>query len=288
MTGARMSIPAPSRGTTLATLRDAIGRLETAEMIAHARAALGHEAADHALGGGLSMGALHEVYARAGPEVAVAPGFAAALTQRIVPRRDLIWIRQEAAARMIGELDLHGFAELGCDPRQIIAVRVNDAGDALRAAAEALTCNALGAVVLELWGDTKAVDLRASRKLTLAAQGSGVTPIVVRLAATPHESTAASRWVIGAAPSDVMQKNHRTWRAEVWGAPVFDAELVRNRHGRTGRWIMEWNCDARSFSAPAAHGGLAAIPADRSSRTPAARVPASVARVEPVRWVRRG
>ena len=31
------------------------------------------------------------------------------------------------------------------------------------------------------------------------------------------------------------------WSA--WGTPVFDAQLVRNRHGPVGRWIMEWKCD---------------------------------------------
>ena len=33
-----------------------------------------------------------------------------------------------------------------------------------------------------------------------------------------------------------------------WGAPVFDAQLVRNRHGPVGRWIMEWKCDECLFS----------------------------------------
>ena len=49
---------------------------------------------------------------------------------------------------------------------------------------------------------------------------------------------------------------------------VFDAQLVRNRHGPVGRWIMEWKCDECLFSEPAreqtAHSQpVAATPAHR-------------------------
>ena len=54
----------------------------------------------------------------------------------------------------------------------------------------------------------------------------------------------------------------RAWNA--WGAPVFDAQLVRNRHGPVGRWIMEWKCDECLFSEPAANPQpVAAAPAHR-------------------------
>ena len=56
---------------------------------------------------------------------------------------------------------------------------------ALRTAADALACDALGAVVLEVWGEARQLDLVASRKLTLAAQASGVTALLLRVAAPP-------------------------------------------------------------------------------------------------------
>src|SRR5262249_36160098 len=73
-------------------------------------------------------------------------------------------------------------------------------------------------------------------------QTSGVTGLLLRLAAEPAPSTAESRWIVRAAhsPPDA------SWSE--WGAPRFDAELVRNRHGPTGRWIMEWKCDECLFS----------------------------------------
>ena len=53
----------------------------------------------------------------------------------------------------------------------------------MRTAADALACDALGAVVLEVWGEARQLDLVASRKLTLAAQASGVTALLLRMAA---------------------------------------------------------------------------------------------------------
>ena len=126
-------------------------------------------------------------------------------------------------------------------------------------AADALACDAVGAVVLEVWGEARQLDLVASRKLTLAAQASGVTGLLLRVAAQPQPSTAETRWIVRAAHSPPAPH----WNA--WGAPVFDAQLVRNRHGPVGRWIMEWKCDECLFSEPAAHPQpVAAAPAHRS------------------------
>ena len=68
---------------------------------------------------------------------------------------------------------MSGLAELGLDPRLLVTVRAADVDSALRTAADALACDALGVVVLEVWGETRQLDLVASRKLTLAAQASG-------------------------------------------------------------------------------------------------------------------
>ncbi len=59
----------------------------------------------------------------------------------------------------------------------------------------------VGAVVLEVWGEARQLDLVASRKLTLAAQASGVTCLVLRVAAEPQPSTAETRWIVRAAHS---------------------------------------------------------------------------------------
>jgi protein ImuA len=245
-----------ARTNTLASLRGSIERIEApGEACAFNKVALGHTSADAMLRGGLAVAALHEVFAE-GHQGAAATGFVAGLAGRIALRKPLVWVRQDFAEIESGALSMSGFCELGLDPRLIVTVRAADAETALRATADALACEAVGAVVLEVWGETRQLDLVASRKLTLAAQASGVTALLLRVAAEPAPSTAETRWIVRAAHSPP---------GEGWGAPMFDAQLVRNRHGPVGRWIMEWKCDECLFREPAAYPQpVAAAPAHRS------------------------
>ena len=251
--------------STLANLRGRIERLET-HGDAHDlnKVALGHAAADAVLCGGLAVAAVHEVFAE-GHQSAAATGFIAGLAGRVSPRRPLVWVRQDFSEIESGALSMSGLCELGLDPRLLVTVRAPDTDAALRTAADALACDALGAVVLEVWGQARQLDLVASRKLTLAAAASGVTALLLRMAAEPRPSTAETRWIVRAAhsPPAAPSMPAAPWTAR-WGAPVFDAQLVRNRHGPVGRWIMEWKCDECLFSEPAAYPQpVAATPAHR-------------------------
>lgn len=245
-----------ARGSALAILRGQIERIETAEVAhQHERVALGHSEADAALKGGLACAAIHEVFCE-GRQGAAATGFVMGLAGRVCARRPLLWVRQDFSEIETGALSMSGLAELGLDPRRVVMVRAADVESALRTSADALACDALGAVVLELWGEIRQFDLVASRKLTLAAQGSGVTGLLLRMAAQPLPSTAETRWMLRAA--------HSPPGAAWSGAPRFDAELLRNRHGPCGRWIMEWNCDECQFSEPSTYSQpVAAAPAHR-------------------------
>ena len=121
----------------------------------------------------------------------------------------------------------------------------------------------LGAVIAEIPAEPKILDLVASRRLAFAAAQKNVTAILVRLAAEPDASAAETRWIVRAA---------RSSNNDEWGAPVFAAELTRNRHGRTGNWVMEWNSDDGIFREPdqAAHSGaVAAASADRPAQADA-------------------
>ncbi len=158
-------------GSTLATLRERIERIETHGAVAPNRIALGHGEADAALQGGLARGALHEVFAEGGRHGAAATGFIAGLTSRVSARRPLVWVRQDFCELEAGSLSMHGLAELGLDPRCIVTVRAPHVESALRTTADALACDALGAVVLEVWGEARQLDLVASRKLTLGGTG---------------------------------------------------------------------------------------------------------------------
>ena len=176
------------------------------------------------------------------------------------PRRPLVWVRQDFCDLEAGALSMSGLSELGLDPRCLVTVRAFDVESALRTASDALACDALGAVVLEVWGQARQLDLVASRKLTLTAQASGVTGLLLRVAAAPEPSTGETRWIVRAAHSPPQAQ---LLPAAAWGAPCFDAQLIRNRHGPTGRWIMEWKCDECLFSEAADPQPVAATPAHR-------------------------
>src|SRR4029450_9459159 len=139
----------------------------------------------------LRLRSVQEVLRGGGAPAAAATGFALGLTRRLTQgKRFVLWIRQDSSAIESGDLSMSGFAELGLDPRHLVVVRAPTADIVLRTAADGLACNALGAVVAEIWGETGAFDLVASRKLTLAAGESGVTALMLRLGATPQASTA--------------------------------------------------------------------------------------------------
>src|SRR5437016_11204961 len=212
MTGARISM--------LATLRGRIERIETSgEAHTLHRAALGHTGADAMLRGGLAKAAVHEVFAE-GHQGGAATGFIAGLAGRVAARRPLVWVRQDFSEIESGALSMSGLAELGLDPRLLVTVRAADVDTALRTAADALACDALGAVVLEVWGEARQLDLVASRKLTLTAQASGVTGLLLRLAAEPQPSTAETRWIVRAAHSPPASSLMPAAAWSAWGAPV--------------------------------------------------------------------
>jgi protein ImuA len=218
------------------------------------RVPLGHAQADAYLKGGLVKGALHEVYAQTGHE-ASATGFAAGMAWRAAGGKPVLWIRQDFSALEFGELAATGLLELGLDPSRFLILRVAHAQEALRAASDALTCAALGAVAIETAGEHRVLDLKASRRLTLGCSEKGVSAFLLRFSAVPDASSAETRWLIRAARSPANEEN--------WGKPVYEAGLVRNRRGRTGRWVMEWSCDDAIFREAADRGAVVSAPFDR-------------------------
>jgi protein ImuA len=220
-----------------------------------ARIPLGHAEADLCLKGGVQRGALHEIFAGAGHEAA-ATGFAAGLALRVAEGRRLLWIRQDFSAHEYGDLCATGLDEFGINPAHMLLLSVARAEDQLRAANDALGCAAVGAVVIEMAGQPKILDLTAGRRLVLAAAQKTVTAILLRFSAEPTSSAAETRWLVRAAPSHAPDQQ--------WGQPVFNVSLVRNRNGQTGQWAFEWSCKDGVFQKPKTDiGPVAATPAHR-------------------------
>jgi protein ImuA len=256
-----MSSASPSLAGTRQLLSPILGEDRACNL-----APLGHGAADAALRGGLMRGALHEVFA--GDPSGAGFGFAAALARRAAGPKRMLWIVQDFSALEHGQVSATGLAEFGIDPADVLMMRAANATDALRACADALSCGALGAVIAEVPGAPRILDLVASRRLVLGAQAKGVTALLLRSEAQIEPSAAQTRWLVRSA---------RSQAGDDWGQPRFDAELTRNRRGETGRWTMEWCGDDGAFTEhagqSAAHpGAVVSQAADRSAQTPPQRV----------------
>ncbi len=223
--------------------------------------ALGAPGIDQRLGGGLLRAALHEAYAESAADAAAATGFALALAKRAMARsgKPLLWVRQEAFTAEAGAPYPPGLAEIGLDPAAVAFIRGRDAKEALQAGVEAGRCAAVGATLIEIWGEARAYDLTASRRLALAAAAAGAPILIARAAASPAPSAAASRWRVRALPSRALEANAP-------GSAAFSIFLLRQRGGAAGHeWRVEWNRDRgafedRTFDAPSLSGPVASLP----------------------------
>ena len=222
------------------------------------RWASGVASLDAALGGGLSRGRVHEIYAAQESDAATITGFAVtAATGMAEEKRHILWLRSRRSLGRGGILQANGWAELGGVPGTGLLAIVPDTITLLRAATDALRCGALGAVVAEDWGRMRELDFTASRRLALAAEKSGVPLVLLRLDADPVNSAAQTRWQVAAAPSQALPGNAP-------GQPTFDLELLRQRSGPSGlSWRLEWDRDRRKFREQTLSGVVAPVPASK-------------------------
>jgi len=218
----------------LARLRQSLARLQGG----HGGLPFGVAGIDAVLPDGLARGALHEVsgFGPAAEEAAEATAFIAGILARLTPERPVLWCLRRRDLHVLG-LARHGLA-----PGRLILVQARSDAELLWAMEEGLKCRALAAVV----GELDELTLAASRRLQLAAEGSGVTAFVLRrqsrAAAVPLMMEAArplaavTRWRIAALPGRPQGEPGlapERWLVELW----------RCRGGVPARWVVE-ACDA--------------------------------------------
>jgi protein ImuA len=188
---------------------------------------------DTALGGGLLRGALHEIAAGSEAHLAAATGFALAIASlsSSLPgssRTSVLWIAENMALAESGALHGAGLDALGFRPERLVSVSTAHRRDLLWAMEEALRCRAIHTVIGEI--RTGGIDSIAVRRLSLASAENGALALLLRAAPPSDPSTAATRWIVKAAPSLTGS-----------GASCFAAQLIRNRRGPIGSWILEWS-----------------------------------------------
>ena len=210
---------------------------------------LGASAVDRVLGGGLMRGALHEFAALGEAHAAAATGFVTGVAARAAA--SLVWVAEDMAALESGALHGPGLDGFGVAPERLTTVAVGQRRDLLWAMEEALRCRAVGCVVGEMRHG--ALDAVAVRRLSLAAAETGALALVLRAAPEDDASTAATRWMVGAAASAHAQ-------------PCFAVALTRNRRGPRGQWILEWSDSDGRFTLAAHAQPVAALPVHRPHR----------------------
>ena len=224
-------VPRPGR---LAALRERIRHIE--QPASHGVLPFGVAAIDRALpGGGLALGAVHEILGIDGDEEdgAAACGFIAGLLARL-RRGPVLWCLKRP--------DLYGPGLLahGLDPARLVIVTAPRDEDILWAIEEGLRAPGLVAVI----GEIGRLPLVAGRRLQLAAERSGITAFLLRRwrnseeAARERErpSAAVTRWRIAALPAREVDDLRLR---QLIGQPRWRVELLRCRGGAPAQWVVE-------------------------------------------------
>ena len=218
----------------LVALRERIRHIE--QPASHGVLPFGVAAIDRALpGGGLALGAVHEILGIDGDEEdgAAACGFIAGLLARL-RMGPVLWCLKRP--------DLYGPGLLahGLDPARLVIVTAPRDEDILWAIEEGLRAPGLVAVI----GEIGRLPLVAGRRLQLAAERSGITAFLLRRwrnseeAARERErpSAAVTRWRIAALPAREVDDLRLR---QLIGQPRWRVELLRCRGGVPAQWVVE-------------------------------------------------
>src|ERR1700759_993371 len=224
-------VPSPAIGR----LREQIQLLEGTPLRTRTVLPFGVAAIDGRLpGGGLALGALHEI---AGGGNAAIDGAAAALFAAGIAARTkgkILWCitRQDLFAPAL--------AQVGLGPDRVIYVDACDEKSVLACFEEGVRPGGLGAVVAEV----ARLSMTSSRRLTLAAEESGSMAIAIRrwrrqteAADFGHPTAAAPRWRVAALPSAPLP-------VPGVGRARWLLELIRCRAGESADFFVE-ACDAK-------------------------------------------
>ena len=211
---------------SLADLRERIRRIE--QPVAYGVLPFGAASIDRALpGGGLALGAVHEILGAAGDEEdgAAVAGFVAGILARLSlsrphpplarasgppspALRERVKTGHGVVLWCLKQPDLYGpgLAEHGLDPARLILVTARRDDELLWAIEEALRP---GTGLVAVVGEIGRLPMVAGRRLQLAAERSGITAFLLRRWRNAAEATAErnrpsaalTRWRIAALPS---------------------------------------------------------------------------------------
>jgi len=180
-------------------------------------------------------GALHEMLYTGNEAFSATGGFIAAVLNKLVKTNGTcLWLGSAV------NIFPPALAAFGIAAERIIFVTPQKEKDLLWLMEEALKCEGLTAVV----GEIKNIDFKASRRLQLAVEQSGVTGFVLRNSAGRVNTIACiARWKITPLASDGETPGV--------GFARWNAELLKVRNGKPGTWQIEWNAGRFQIIQPA-------------------------------------
>lgn len=197
----------------------------------------------------LPFGEVHEVLAECIHDYTAA--MACLLASVKGSNKPVLWITSRALVLDHGLPYGPGLKQYGFAPDRIILVQAHKALDALWAIEEGLKTDAFAAVV----GECVAMDLTASRRLTLAAQTHGSRCLLLMRSRETLSSAAHSRIRVSPATSQ-----DALFDSQAPGDARGTVDLVKHRGGeRPFSTVMEWPSNAQDYLY------MAAPMADRST-----------------------
>lgn len=240
-------MPPPRSRFAILSLRTQIERLQSKNKRVKTVLPFGIAAIDARLpGGGLALGALHEVAGGGNGTIdgAAATLFAAGIAART--KGKVLWCITRP------DLFAPALAQVGLNPDRVIYLEAGDDKTVLACVEEGLRHGGLGAVVAEI----ARLSMTASRRLQLAAEGTGTVGLALRRWRRQADTVdfgqptaATTRWRISTQPSTplpVPGVGHHRWLVE----------LIRSRAGESADFELEACDDKGCLAVPSdlAHG----------------------------------
>jgi protein ImuA len=245
---------------------------------------------DERLNGGLPEAALTEIHGTGTRDTGAVTGFAFALASLVLQRGasegPVFWIGTEDGFHEGGFPYAPALLEdYGLLPEKIILSRTRKVEDALWAAGEAARLKAISTLIIEIRGNPVRLDLTVTRRLQRRAALAGRPVFLLRQSSGAGANEAGTsgaaptaapvRLLLSPAPAGLRQTVSGPLPGAI-GPPAFRVRIDKNRNGRFGEFLLEWNPDTHSFhERPSGHGaennGIVVSPSrDRPDHAPAA------------------
>jgi len=174
-------------------------------------------------------GAIHEFITATHEQEAVSTAFIAGILGRLMENNGpCLWI---SPAKDVFPAALKHY---GVEPDRFIFIRTAKQKDILWIGEEALKCNGIAAVILEL----PQISFQEARRLQLCVEKSNTTGFVLRTDPSKITSTpCVARWNVTPMPSSLPAEMPGV------GFSCWSVELQKVRNGNPGQWRVQWMPD---------------------------------------------